>query len=667
MNLEGDISEIQLVERLVDLWREQFTGAIRFENDGIIKIIYFKGGDVLSASTNDRSDSIDEILMRAGKVSREHVKQALAKRKENETLGDALLNLGFITRKELTWSRRVQVVGVIRSIAAWPTGSFTIVADYLPKRDEGTLFPLPQILVELIVTEADRQRFERAMDGGTAVFTKSADFDDVFRRLGLNEEAESIVAQVDGESTAAEVALSSGKDTFNVYKLLDALATLRILQRTAKPQVEPQVVALPVDDDLFSGAGVADAADLWNDPPPPPVELGDQPINASGPQFELDEADAFSSPTLEVPGLSIPPESDYQPPQPLEAPVTPIDPPVEAQSWDTSASYDDTAFDEPPAPASMPAWDTPPREPVAVPIPAPIEPPVDADEEQWGFDEAQIEAARRADVPVSAPAPIAIPPAAASRPVRATAPVKRSSGGRFGLLIALLVIGILAGGGYFGFLWWQRQQEPEPLAQVTQPVRRSRPAVPATATVVEAPITSTTGTLVADGGIAPPTTATLPPATATQPPATATTAAVPPATTTTAPVSRPVPPRATPAPPSSVAISRSPAGTATITNNPPAAASADNDPLRARYDGMARDFAANRSGAFTVQFAIFCQPGSVTNALNAGGSNVWFLKHGARCYRTYYGRFASREEAANALANLPRSLKDPNAKVVAVP
>src|SRR5688500_8610850 len=178
--LEGEIGQIQLIERLVELWREQFTGAIRFENDGIIKIIYFKAGDILSASTNDRADSVDEILMRAGKVSREHVKQALAKRKENETLGDALLNLGFITRKELTWARRVQVVGVTRSIAAWATGSFTIVADYLPKRDEGTLFPVPQVLTELIVTDQDRQKFEREMEGGTAVFAKTSDFDDVF-------------------------------------------------------------------------------------------------------------------------------------------------------------------------------------------------------------------------------------------------------------------------------------------------------------------------------------------------------------------------------------------------------------------------------------------------------------------------------------------------------
>src|SRR5436305_12819578 len=205
MKLEGEIGEISLVERLVELGREQFTGAIRFENDGIIKIIYFKTGDILSASTNDRADSIDEILLRAGKVSREHVKQALAKRKETETLGDALLGLGFITRKELTWARRVQVIGILRSVLAWPGGAYAIVPDYLPKREEGTIFPLEQIVVELIVTDPDRARYEQAMESGGAVFAKTPSFDGGFHKLGLNEDAEQTVAHTNGEHTAAEV------------------------------------------------------------------------------------------------------------------------------------------------------------------------------------------------------------------------------------------------------------------------------------------------------------------------------------------------------------------------------------------------------------------------------------------------------------------------------
>ena len=81
---------------------------------------------------------------------------------------------------------------------------------------------------------------------------------------------------------------------------------------------------------------------------------------------------------------------------------------------------------------------------------------------------------------------------------------------------------------------------------------------------------------------------------------------------------------------------------------------------------MARDYAANPSGNYTVQFAIFCQPSSIANAIKSGGGKVWFVKYGSRCYQAYYGNFDSRDDAVAALANLPRSLQDANAKVVAI-
>jgi uncharacterized protein DUF4388 len=606
--LEGEISEIDLVARLVELWREQFTGAIRFENDGIIKIVYFKGGDILSASTNDRSDSIDEILMRAGKISREHVKQALAKRKESETLGDALLNLGFITRKELTWARRVQVVGVIRSIAAWTEGSFTIVADYLPKRDEGTLFPLPQVLVELVVTDQDRARFERALDGGSAVFAKTADFDDVFRRLGLNEDAEAITTQIDGAKSAADVATASRRDTFNAYKLIHALATLGILTRVDRTPAQPEFA---VDD--FASAGVADAAEMLDEPAP-------------APRFEFDEAEALRQPTLEVPAMS------YD------------DPPAQtASAWDEP---EETAVPEPPA--RMPSWDTPTR---AVPLAAAAmsakeiaNVPVnqEEDDEQWGFDEAQIETAQRATA------------ARAGEP-----PAAPEGGRRYGLLLALMVIFILAAAGYFGFRWWQGREDAASVASVNPTPAPRRPRVPRAnpaATMTIEPVTETMATITDTTGTAAGTTSAATATIATSTAATTITPTTPVATTTAA---------AKPPAPMQITATRAPEPAPTQALPAVVPRQSSN-----RYDTMARDYLATATGNFTVQIQILCETSNLDKAIQTGGSNVWFVPQpiGTRsCYRLFWGHYATRDEAQRALPTIPASMRDRSSAVKPVP
>jgi Domain of unknown function (DUF4388) len=527
MQLEGQIRDIDVVDRMVELWREKFTGAFRFEQDGVIKILYFKNGDVLSASTNDRVDSVDEILLRGGKVSREHVKQALAKRKESETLGDALLNLGFITRKELTWARRVQVIGILRSIGTWQEGQYTGVADYLPKREEGTLFSLPQILLELIVTDSDRAKFEQAMDGGAAAFAKTADFDEAYRRLGLNEDADAIVAEIDGEKSAADVAAVSGADAFNVYKLIEALRALGLVTRMERTHGAPE---LSFDD--FESAGVSDASDAWT-----------------------------MEPTVETP-----------------------------------------------VPADVPLV-----------VPSAPEP-----EPQWGFDEAQIETVRRAATP---PPPVTPPPPPAK-------PAPKAKGGRWGLIMTLLFLVVLGFGGWYGWQWWEgRSRVVVPTA--ARAASRRPPLRPKPAPVpVPAVTTGTTGT------VPPPV----------PPPA--------PATETVA-----VRPAGTPA--ATTRLERSPSGAATITNTNTAT-----DAVRAKYDALARQMAADPVGAYTVQFELVCETASITKAMQAGRSSVWWMPisyRGRPCYRVFWGRFATHEEAVKAATEIPAALQGSKPTVVKIP
>jgi septal ring-binding cell division protein DamX len=615
MSFEGEIGEIDLIQRLVELGSEQFTGAIRFESDGIIKIVYFKGGDVLSASTNDRTDAVDEILLRANKVTREHVKQALAKRKESETLGDALLGLGFITRKELTWARRVQVIGILRSIIGWKTGSYTIVADYLPKREEGTLFPLSQIIVELVVTDTDRTKSEQAMESGNAIFEKAPNFDDAFRRLGLNEDAEQIVAHIDGNNTAADVAAQSGKDIFNVYKLLEALRLLRLVTRADKPPVEHEVLG----------------GDAWD------VENPDFTIDDVAPTLPLAavEAPRVDSATMEIPALNI---------------ATPA-----ASVWDDPVDDDQFSATE-------------------IAPPPPITP---AAEPQWGFDEAQIEAARRAAVPLHADDEV--PTSAMTSDIPPPEPRKSS------ILTPLLLLLLVAAGAYGGWNWWQKRRNatpvPPPVVIATKPIA---PPVRNAQTATKPPITAPNR----NAGIPPPTTTNaqtvttsgIPLAAATPPrrnagvspagpaasspptvpkPQPATTSAAP-VTTTRAPshVAATAPPKAAPKPApiaSTTHLERTATG-ATITN---ASSTPSTDATRAKYDGMASDFASQKGGNYTLQFELVCETASVTRALNEGGGKVWFVRTSYRnrpCYRVFWGRFGSSADANAASKELPASL-----------
>ncbi len=344
---------------------------------------------------------------------------------------------------------------------------------------------------------------------------------------------------------------------------------------------------------------------------------------AQEPEFQFDET-PLSDSTLDMPNLGF--DLDETAALPTSAPVL-----ASRSAWDDAD--EEPAAPPPPPVSKMPAWDTPPTASV-VPIPAPIEPPAEATQEQWGFDEAQIETARRA----------------AETPKVKAAPIARGKvkegGKRVGLLIALLVILVLAGAAYGGFWWWKKQQE-RPAELVAAVPTRPQPTPSATTTTAPP---AETGTIVEV------------PVTATE--TTATTATV--ATTTTqAPAPAPMtitaaPPAPVPAPAEALPVVRPRTTTAPTTAATPG---------RARYDEMARQYAANPQGNFTVQIQILCDPGNLEKAMRAGGDNLWFVPQplGERsCYRLYWGHYNTRDEAQRALANVPASLRDRNSAVKAL-
>jgi septal ring-binding cell division protein DamX len=100
-------------------------------------------------------------------------------------------------------------------------------------------------------------------------------------------------------------------------------------------------------------------------------------------------------------------------------------------------------------------------------------------------------------------------------------------------------------------------------------------------------------------------------------------------------------------------------GVATITNTPQRTAASSSDPVRAKYDGMARDFTAQTGGSYTLQFELVCETSSITRAIAEAGNKVWFVPtsyRGRPCYRVFWGRFNSSADATAATSQFPPAL-----------
>ncbi|MGK2859664.1 MAG: DUF4388 domain-containing protein [Thermoanaerobaculia bacterium] len=603
MNLEGEIWELELIPRLIELGSQAFTGALRFENDSVIKIVYFKEGSILSASTNDRADSIDEILLRSGKVTRDHVKQALSKRKETETLGDALLGLGFIAKRELAWARRVQLIGILRSIGEWQAGSFTIVADYLPKREEGTAFSLPQIVLELILTDQDRSKYDKALESGSAVFRKSESFQGTFSSLGLNQEAETITSSIDGVRTAAEIASESGSDAFNVYKLLNALNLLGLVE---KRENLLEVVA-PV---------VPPAFEAFDTAPESTVEMG---LDFGGAAQGMDLGGGFPTPDSSA-------DFDGEPRLDSGSSV----PPAELDSYEYQAPVADELPEDGLGSAEVEGG-----------AHADFGAPSSADSEGLG----SIEALRNFELPAVEVPPIEERIAEKQATKRPFSPPPAPRAGKTGLIagVAIGVIAIVAVGGWY----YLRSRPVEDPVAVAAKGPQPTPAVSETSTQTETSTEPTQTTTSASSTL--PETVSVP-STAEESPVKATATAPPPAAAAT---------RA----PEAKAPTPSPA-----TQQPKATTPAPVPAPSGKYAGQAQQYAKEAATVpFTVQFALVCRDASIENNVRIGGSKIWYVPityRGESCYKVYWGRYTSRDEAERGVAEIPASLRGGKPSVV---
>ena len=148
---KGVLTDTNFIEILKDASQSALTGMIRAENSPVIKVIYFQKGSISFASSNEKSDRLTEVLKQAGKLTPEQVEDAQSRLKPNVSLGKTLVELGYISAKDLLWGARAQVDGILHHLLFWNQGKYQILEGTLPREIIHLNLTVPVVIFEGIM------------------------------------------------------------------------------------------------------------------------------------------------------------------------------------------------------------------------------------------------------------------------------------------------------------------------------------------------------------------------------------------------------------------------------------------------------------------------------------------------------------------------------------
>jgi hypothetical protein len=245
--LEGPLKDlhIQDVFQLLDLGRK--SGVLRVTSDlrQTAATVCFDRGGVVAASLGSEPQPIGSRLLRVGKITAEqlHRGRALQSGGDSRRLGDVLVSLGAISKRELERQVKAQVEEAVYELLGWTEGYFHF--------EEGA--PC-QAAVEAPVrspTEALLMEGARRLDEWSRIGSKVSHLGLVPRLPDQNGAAApldlipfewEVLAAVDGERDLRALAEVLGRSEFEVARTVYGLTAAGVvaLDDPARPGREPE-------------------------------------------------------------------------------------------------------------------------------------------------------------------------------------------------------------------------------------------------------------------------------------------------------------------------------------------------------------------------------------------------------------------------------------------
>ncbi len=258
MALEGDLQIFSLPDILQVVSHQQKTGILTVQGEQDILAVSFLRGEIVAADALNQNfeDGLGDVLASQGLMRPdEFARYSEDHRASGERFSEFLVQRGALSRAQLLNALRVQTYRLLLQVLRWREGEFKFYSGEEVSYEEGMVpIGVEEVLLRSIGDLAgegtlsgalphgfvayERQLVSRPIRVGTRDAEGGKRDGDV---LWVSPDEKTILDQLDGHSTADEVAQRSG---LGEYKTLYAL--FRLLQvGLAKPVAESGSVAEP--------------------------------------------------------------------------------------------------------------------------------------------------------------------------------------------------------------------------------------------------------------------------------------------------------------------------------------------------------------------------------------------------------------------------------------
>jgi len=249
--LTGNIRDFSLPDILVHLNRHRKTGTLIVKTPAFTKKVYLDKGDAIFAASTYEDDRLGELLIKAGKITIEQYEESVKLLKtKNKRQGAILVELGYLTPKDLFWGVKYQVREIIFSLFPLEDAEYEFMEGEIPANEVITLkMSMGNLIYEGVKRISNLIRMKNELPDMNSSLQLSTDPASLFQDIEFSPQDKKMLSMIDGKKTVKELIDSSSLGSFEALKTLYALWSTGTIEEKERV-IEKKEEAVTVEDIL---------------------------------------------------------------------------------------------------------------------------------------------------------------------------------------------------------------------------------------------------------------------------------------------------------------------------------------------------------------------------------------------------------------------------------